>query len=69
MLKDMDQVKKDYQDFFRKHPNQKNPSDINTEEKFNFAIKIGWKRLRAMQNARKARYNFTLGYLNEDSNS
>lgn len=53
------QVRKDYEEFWRRHPAQKNPSDINTEEKFNFAMEIGWKRLRAMQQARKSGEDFT----------
>jgi len=47
------QAQKDYERFWNKHPDQKNPSDINTIEKFNFAVSIGWTRLREMQRARK----------------
>lgn len=55
----VEQVQKDYEEFWRKNPEQKNPSDINTVEKFNFAMKIGWRRLRAMQQARKQGKEFT----------
>ena len=31
----------------------KNPSDINCEEKYYFALGIGWQNLQLMQKARK----------------
>lgn len=45
--------------FFKKHPRQKNPTDINTEEKFKYATNVGWENFRLMQQARKAGYSFT----------
>lgn len=56
---DVEQAKKDYEAFWEKHPEQKNPSDVNTQQKFNFSMSIGWARLRNMQAARKAGYDFT----------
>ena len=47
------QAQLDYEKFFKEFPNQRNPTDLNTPEKFKFAKKIGFQRYRAMQQARK----------------
>ena len=44
-------VRKDYEDFWSQYPDQKNPADVNTKEKFDFAMSIGWRRFSAMQRA------------------
>ena len=49
----MGRTELDYRDFSVKYPGIKNPSDINKKEKFDFAMQIGWLRLRNMQAARK----------------
>jgi hypothetical protein len=54
------EVELDYELFARRHPGIKNPTDINKECKFNFAMEIGWKRFHAMQNARKASEPFSI---------
>ena len=46
-------AKKLYKNFFNQYPNLKNPSDINCEEKYYFALGIGWQNLQLMQKARK----------------
>ena len=43
-----------YGKWFRENPKVKNPSDVNSSDKFNFAMDIGWPRLALMQKARKA---------------
>ena len=48
-----------YDEFWRMHPNQKNPSDINTEEKAYFLMLKGFEKIRLMQKARKQAYSFT----------
>lgn len=47
------QARQDYLLFWERHPTQRNPSDINTKEKFDFAMEIGWRRLQVMQHFRK----------------
>ena len=50
-----------YEIFFNQYPNLKNPSDINCEEKYHFALCIGWQNLQLMQKARKnniKKYNY-----------
>ena len=54
-----EQAKKDYEEFFRLNPDQQNPTDINTKEKFEFMIGIGWQRLWEMRKARKVGKPFT----------
>ena len=51
----------DYNLFFSLHPTQKNPTDLNTNEKCDFFEAIGRPRFAAMQAARKAssRLNLT----------
>lgn len=48
-----------YKRFQREHPGMLNPTDINTEEKFNFFKTITWKEYSLMQTARKQAYSFT----------
>tara|TARA_R110002020_G_scaffold376130_1_gene587257 strand:+ start:3401 stop:3661 length:261 start_codon:yes stop_codon:yes gene_type:complete len=48
-----------YDYWFSNYPGIKNPSDINTSDKFEFANEIGWVKLSLMQAARKAGYEFT----------
>ncbi len=43
-----------YKIWFSRNPDIKNPSDINREEKFDFAVDIGWYGVELMQRARKA---------------
>lgn len=43
-----------YRKWFALHPTTKNPSDINSKAKFDFAFSIGWENLRLMLRARKA---------------
>ena len=53
------QSQKDYEEFFRRNPEQKNPTDLNTPEKWAFATYIGYERYTAMQSARKAARSYT----------
>jgi hypothetical protein len=50
-----------YRKWFALHPAVKNPSDMNSKAKFDFAGSIGWENLRLMQRARKANVK-TYGY-------
>lgn len=45
-------AKDGYQRWFARC-SEKNPSDINSKEKYDFAAEIGWEQLQAMQRARK----------------
>jgi len=58
-LKQQQQAEADYDEFFKRFPSQKNPGDINTVDKFNFAVEIGWDRLRILQACRKKALPFT----------
>lgn len=49
----------DYHEFFRRYPGARNPTDLNTKEKFLYACEIGWERHRAMERARKFGHPFT----------
>lgn len=42
-----------FKEWFSRHPNIHNPTDINKREKFNFMAEIGWKKFMLMQRARK----------------
>lgn len=53
------QVVADFREFFHRYPDQENPTDLNTVQKWNFATEIGFDRLRAMQAARKQGEDFT----------
>ena len=39
--------------WFSEHPHIPNPTDVNKQEKYYFAVSIGWPRLSLMQRARK----------------
>jgi hypothetical protein len=52
-------ARKLYDEFWRLHPDQLNPSDINTPEKATFLIMKGFERIALMQRARKQAYSFT----------
>ena len=43
-----------FQEWFLEKNGGKNPSDVNTFEKYMFSIKKGWENLELMQRARKA---------------
>lgn len=47
-------AKKLYKAWFEKHPDISNPTDLNREEKFIFAMNIGWRNYALMQRFRKA---------------
>jgi len=47
------EAKRLYGEWFNLFPGVKNPSDINSEVKFNYFGRIGWESLRLMQKARK----------------
>ena len=49
----------DYRTFFLLHPGQKNPTDVNTDQKWEFIGIVGRKRFAAMQAARKAGLSWT----------
>ena len=55
------QAQKDYETFFRLH-GQKNPSDLNTDEKWEYANRIGKQRYAAMLAARKQRKTLGLDW-------
>jgi len=40
--------------WFEENPGAKNPTDINTLQKYEFAKRVGWDNLRKMNQARKA---------------
>lgn len=42
-----------YRNFFARNPFQTNPTDINTREKFDFAVEQNWFGFADMQAARK----------------
>ena len=48
-----------YEEFWTLHPEQQNPSDINTIEKANFLMQKGFESISLMQRARKQGYDFT----------
>lgn len=48
-----------FNEFWRRYPNQRNPTDINTPEKATFLKSKGFDRIRLMQRARKQAYDFT----------
>jgi hypothetical protein len=48
-----------YEEFWRLHPNQPNPTDINTPEKEAFLKTKGADKMKLMQRARKQAYGFT----------
>jgi hypothetical protein len=52
------QAELDFAEFFRRHPNSKNPSDLNTEVKFGYAACIGFQRHRTMEACRKQGVGF-----------
>lgn len=45
---------KGYGAFFAKHPNVKNPTDINSREKLDFFVGTGFDLMFEMQKARKS---------------
>jgi|SaaInlV_100m_DNA_3_1039692.scaffolds.fasta_scaffold36761_1 adenine-specific DNA glycosylase len=58
-----------YEKWFKRHPDIKNPTDINREEKFNFAIELGWNSFRLMQQARKSnvdKFNYPFPWTHAD---
>ncbi len=67
-LEQRNQAEEDYANFFNMHPSQKNPGDINTKETFEFAVEIGWERLRVMQACRKNGEAFTRPQADYSSN-
>lgn len=54
-----------YEEFWQRHPDIKNPSDINRIEKYNFLQEKGFEKIRLMQTARKQKYEFTRPHENE----
>ena len=48
-----------YAEFFARYPLLKNPTDINRAEKAFFLTMKGWEKIKLMQRARKAPYDFT----------
>lgn len=48
-----------YDEFFQKHPEQKNPADIDTPEKVAFLAEHGLASVNLMRTARKLGMNFT----------
>lgn len=46
-------AKGSYRDFFRSHPGVRNPSEINSSEKWRFFADKGWGTLSLMTKARK----------------
>ena len=61
MTNEMTLAEKLYDDFFRRYPDLKNPTDLNTREKFEFAVKVGWENYCLMQRARKQGKEFADG--------
>ena len=55
MLEQQEQrkAKRLFEAFFQENPGAKNPTDINTKAKFDYAVRIGWESLHLMQKARK----------------
>lgn len=45
--------------WFKQHPDQANPSDLNTEEKYNYALSVGYEEFKLMEIARKQGLPFT----------
>lgn len=43
-----------FKEWFRKHPDIKNPTDVNREEKYDWCMKLGWREFSLMQKARKS---------------
>ncbi len=43
-----------YRRWFVRYSDLKNPTDINSKEKFEYAFEIGWNNFSLMQKARKA---------------
>jgi len=56
---DEKKAKKLYEEFHKKYPDIKNPTDINSEEKYNFFMNKSYEELSLMQRARKQAYSFT----------
>jgi hypothetical protein len=52
--KDLRTAKQLYARWFAKYPTAKNPTDVNTRAKYDFAVAIGWEKLSLMLRARKA---------------
>ena len=50
---DQDKAKALFSDWFSKYPNIKNPTDINSRQKYDYFMKAGWETLQLMQKARK----------------
>jgi len=42
-----------YYSFFKRHPKAKNPTDLNTKEKYLYAMEIGYDLFKLMGTARK----------------
>ena len=53
MKTDSPETKQLFADWFRENPGTKNPPDLTKREKFNYAMRIGFDKHRAMVNARK----------------
>ena len=43
-----------FREWFERHPYLANPTDINREEKYDYAVEIGWSAFGLMQRARKS---------------
>ena len=56
---EVDEARALFQEFWNRHPDIKNPTDINTVEKANFLTQKGFEKIRLMQRARKQAYDFT----------
>ena len=56
------QAQLDYGIFFRDNPGQKNPTDANTQEKWEYMISIGFERYSYMLAARKAKTQYRLSF-------
>lgn len=48
-----EQAKTLFQRWFKKHPTERNPSDLNTQEKFDYAMGMGFEKHRTMEYLRK----------------
>ena len=52
-MNDVESPRELYGRWFAKHPGVRNPTDINSQAKFLFAVEIGWEQFRSMQQSRK----------------
>ncbi len=60
------QAQEDYGWFFMLYPDSKNPTDMNTQEKWDFVQAIGFERYSYMLAARKAKTKYRLDFTKPD---